>query len=232
MKRSTLFAANRAGTDAGALVESPKVQSGPCAVIAQDDTMRGMNRRCPFPLFLALFLVGCSYQKAPKGEVSLATKPSDGGMFSWETTLEWQPVQSFVLVDNKVEVTKGHPGKRIIVPVTFQDSQRHSFTARLQLDTGADQTIINDQRFHVAGGRIEHLGGVGGAMSVTITTLESFSVGPFTRKNFEVAIGPLPGGKDAPDGLLGQDFLRRYIVTIDYRSGKLRLEHPAREDNP
>jgi predicted aspartyl protease len=99
---------------------------------------------------------------------------------------------------------------------------------RLALDTGANNTLIST-RFLVALGykpaaaskrvRITTASGVESAPRVRVSKIAALGV---KREGFPVLAHTLPPSASI-DGLLGLDFLRGHVLTIDFRKGRLDL---------
>ena len=99
---------------------------------------------------------------------------------------------------------------------------------RLALDTGATSTVIHLPVLLALGFdpdrdgrpvRVITASSVEVATSVTLTRL--FALGQ-NRLGFPVVAHALPAGA-AVDGLLGLDFLRGHVLTLDFRAGSIAL---------
>lgn len=156
-----------------------------------------------------------------------ATGPVDKriltGPTSFEIPLQWQTHDSFVVVDGQVQTVHGHKTKRVIVPVTLTNTDGTQATLHFLLDTGADRTVVNTGKVHadLKNATVEQCAGVGGMQQVSLVTVPRLAVGSLGQENAELAFTAMPVDED---GLLGQDFLRHYSVTIDYRHAILRLD--------
>ena len=104
-------------------------------------------------------------------------------------------------------------GRAAIVPVIFNQSLR----GNLMLDTGATNTVISRRlagrlSLHPLGTRTFQT--VGGPISIGLSRLQSLKVGEAEVNDLTVAIHDF-----SPDprfeGLLGMDFLGRYLVGLD-----------------
>jgi predicted aspartyl protease len=121
-----------------------------------------------------------------------------------------------------------------LVPVVLNDS--HPVT--LLLDTGANFTIISPETARRAGldaagatARAKVRMANGQEIETSLARLQSISVGSAKIVNFGVAvygftIWDRTGQPLAVDGFLGLDFLARFTMTVDPRSGTLTLQLP------
>ena len=117
------------------------------------------------------------------------------------------------------------PGRHIVVLARINDSA----TARLILDTGAAGTLISPRALAAAGvsltrgTRSARTRGVAKDAEVAVTqvAIESLAVGSARVGRMLVASYDM----DMPDveGLLGQDFLGQFNVTIDSSAGVVKL---------
>lgn len=107
------------------------------------------------------------------------------------------------------------------VPIVVHARVNAGRSVQLLLDTGADRTMISPQALSALGVdmrpvRRATLRGVTGALDVDSVVIESIEVG-------EAKVGPLEVLAHNPnltrgEGLLGRDFLDRFVVNIDTRS--------------
>ena len=112
--------------------------------------------------------------------------------------------------------------------------------ANLVLDTGAGDTVLDAQFAVAAGVRLggqEHRAFAGGMPAlVTYGHAEHLSLDDFPIRDIPVQvmdITPAFGGwfPDLPiHGILGTGVFSRFRTTLDYRSGRLRLETPGKTD--
>lgn len=124
---------------------------------------------------------------------------------------------------------------RFLVPVMLNGTHR----ATLLLDTGANITVVTPQLARRAG--VDVPTGAGAAKSkarmasgqeveVALVRLKSIMVGSARIDNLQVAvyeIGILDSTTTPPlaiDGFLGADFLGRFTMTVDPRTGTLMLQ--------
>ncbi|MGH7887223.1 MAG: retropepsin-like aspartic protease family protein [Candidatus Binatia bacterium] len=107
-------------------------------------------------------------------------------------------------------------GNAIVVPVTFINGNS-SITGNLLVDTGASQTVLSKRM--ASGLRLfsqdsQTRVGIGGAVKVDVSVVESIKVGAADAKNMRVSIHDF-----SPDpryeGLLGFDFLGRFQMSVD-----------------
>jgi Aspartyl protease len=121
--------------------------------------------------------------------------------------------------------------RSILVPVMLADPRRN-YLFKFALDTGATQSLLSTQclirlgydlRHPAARTRIRSATGVTLVPSVRVSTLVAFGR---TRTDFLLAAHDLPLGVEA-DGLLGLDFFRELVLTLDFARGRVSLS-PAR----
>jgi predicted aspartyl protease len=115
------------------------------------------------------------------------------------------------------------PGERIMVDARVNGGAR----VRLQLDTGADHTLISPRALVAAGVSLTHgtrvarLTGATGTDRAQIAVVDSLEVGGARVGRLPVIVYEMAGG--GGDGLLGRDFLDRFNVTIDAGRGIVTL---------
>jgi len=114
------------------------------------------------------------------------------------------------------------PGERIMVDVKVNGNA----SAQLLLDTGADTTMINPRVLLAAGASLSRpvatarVTGVAGSDDISFVLVDSLEVGEARVDRMRVASYDVSG---AGDGLLGRDFLDRFMVTIDSSNGVVIL---------
>ena len=103
---------------------------------------------------------------------------------------------------------------------------------RLALDTGATRSLINASLLVAVGydpartlERIEVTTGSGVEFAAPVSISKIAALGR-ERTDFSVLAHTLPPSAGV-DGVLGLDFLRGEILTIDFRNGRLTLAEPA-----
>ena len=116
-------------------------------------------------------------------------------------------------------------GTSFVVSVTLDGLHR----ARLLVDTGATQTILRPrliERMHGAvtidGLRPSIITASGETVSVSLLRLRALTVGSFEVEGLHVAVYDVTPQVPSIDGLLGTDFLHRFVVNVDGR--QLTLE--------
>jgi hypothetical protein len=123
----------------------------------------------------------------------------------------------------------------ILVPVLLNDT----YPATLMLDTGANVTVISREMVRRAGldaavlparAKVRLANGLD--VETSLARLQAISVGAARIPNFGVAVFDftVPGVAGQPlavDGLLGINFLARFIMTVDVQAGTLTLQLPA-----
>jgi predicted aspartyl protease len=120
----------------------------------------------------------------------------------------------------------------IVVPVRVTGSSGTA-VVRLALDTGATRTLINSSLLVAVGydptatiARIEVTTGSGVEYAVLISISKIEALGrEFTQ--FPVLAYTLPPSAGV-DGVLGLDFLRGRLLSIDFQHGRLTLAEPSR----
>jgi predicted aspartyl protease len=125
-----------------------------------------------------------------------------------------------------VEVYQHH----VFVRVRVNGSEPLSFL----LDSGAGATVIEKRRADALGLKSEgKLGahGVGGSADYSLGRLDSLMVGGAVLRRQNVVIMALPDIGDVLgrplDGILGYDFISRFVVTIDYSHQVVTLTEPG-----
>lgn len=118
-------------------------------------------------------------------------------------------------------------GNAMIVPASLNGSA----DVKLMLDTGASLTTVSPAVAQRAGMktdpplRTEIITVVGGrTVTVPIVRVQSLTIGDAIVDNMEIGVfDALPNNKSV-DGLLGNDFLRRFRFSIDRAQKRLTLE--------
>jgi hypothetical protein len=126
--------------------------------------------------------------------------------------------------------------KKVLVPVVLNGNQ----TATLLLDTGTNLTVITPTLAKRVGGErppgastTKARIATGQLLDVSLIRLKSIGVGSARIDNFDVAVYDLPilvPGATPPitvDGLLGNDFVGLFTMTVDPRAGTLTLQLDA-----
>ena len=115
-------------------------------------------------------------------------------------------------------------GELIVVEAKLEGPSGQVVIVKLALDTASTGTLIRVDAVVAAGHdlvnatsliRLMTAGGVQSAPRLTVTTLSALGK---SRSNFSIVAHTLPGGPGI-DGLLGLDFLRGGILTIDFNVG-------------
>jgi predicted aspartyl protease len=96
------------------------------------------------------------------------------------------------------------------------------------LDTGANVSVIDNNVLFTVGYQVDHLAldtpvltGNGTILAAKFT-LDSFSALGKEKRNFPVVCCDLPPVSPV-DAIVGLDFLRNHILTLDFTTGKLTL---------
>ena len=122
--------------------------------------------------------------------------------------------------------------RSVFVPVTVVGPhRRHAF--RCVVDTGASQTVLPALYLRAMGYDLSRALGQTRIRSATGTALAPLlrvsAVAALGRvqTDFLVAAHDLPLGTEA-DGLLGLDFFRGLVLTLDFACGRISLSPPKR----
>jgi len=153
-------------------------------------------------------------------EQEVATEPE--GAESVETAEEVstetsEEVESII----RFSSTNGH----MVVPVLLNGSR----TADLLFDTGAGITVLSRELAQNLGlapeaGRSIKLKTVAAEVQAQIATLDSITIGDFSRADFPVAVVDLNlDDKRRFEGILGMDFLSNYTIRIDNQTSRIFL---------
>jgi clan AA aspartic protease (TIGR02281 family) len=117
--------------------------------------------------------------------------------------------------------TSGH----ITVPVLLNGTNNST----MLFDTGAAITVLSRDLAQNLGLRVEpgksiKLRTVAANVQAQVATLDSITVGEFTKTNFPVAVVDLGRENNKRfDGILGMDFLSTYIIRIDNQANNIFL---------
>jgi hypothetical protein len=140
------------------------------------------------------------------------------------------------VADGRFTGTEGPPeipldrvGPYLLADVTLNDS----VTAPFLLDSGSGATCIDTSLVRAlglkSGGEIETRG-VAGAGTASFVTLRNLSVPGATLSGQSVAAVDLASVREfvggGMTGILGWDFLSRFVVQLDYRRGRMTLYDP------
>ncbi len=113
---------------------------------------------------------------------------------------------------------------QILVPVTLINGDK-TVTAIMLLDTGANVTNITSDlaaQLEINGGKRSASRVANGSIVKTLQTIiRSISVGPKTVKSPLITVMGQSGPKLRFQGLLGQDFLKNFQYTIDYKTNHI-----------
>jgi clan AA aspartic protease (TIGR02281 family) len=121
----------------------------------------------------------------------------------------------------RFSATSGH----MIVPVVLNDSNNSS----MLFDTGAGITVLSRElaqnlRLRMEPGKSIKLRTVAANVQARVATLDSITVGEFTKTDFPVAVVDLGRENNKRfDGILGMDFLSTYIIRIDNQTSSIFL---------
>jgi predicted aspartyl protease len=116
------------------------------------------------------------------------------------------------------------PMSLVLVPVYLNGSGPYQFL----LDTGATHTVLASRvakKLKLSDGRMERLITAGGAIPVSIGSLEELRIGQIRIPKAQVAVADLALlGNLNVDGILGADYLQWFSVVIDYRKHRIRFD--------
>jgi predicted aspartyl protease len=118
-------------------------------------------------------------------------------------------------------------GTSFVVVVTIDGMHR----ARLLVDTGATMTILRPRLVERIAGAVEVEGlrpsiivATGDSVTVRLSRLRSLAVGSFEVEGLHVGVYDVIPQLTDVDGLLGTDFLHRFVLNVDSSAGRLSLE--------
>ena len=115
----------------------------------------------------------------------------------------------------------------IMVPTYVNGQGPFSFA----LDTGGAHSTISKalgERLGIEARESKESFGVGSAVQLTMSSVESISLGQATVRNLSVAVADLSAFEQRMethiDGIIAYDYLKHFILTIDYPHQQLGLE--------
>ncbi len=126
----------------------------------------------------------------------------------------------------------------IIVPVEVEDRGPFDFI----LDTGASQCVLSRElaeALEIQGEDSKEGKGCGcdaasASVSLSMGTVAKMQVGPVAQDDVKVAIMDMNHLREAIgrdlDGILGYNFLRKYLIRIDYTNRQLSFEWEPKGD--
>jgi len=113
-------------------------------------------------------------------------------------------------------------GNTVLVPVTLANGG-HEVDAHLILDTGASRTTIHNDvadqlSINLSKERTAKVQIVGGAViEARVIRINRLTVGPHTKRNWDILVVPYKGSAAKYDGLLGMDVLRGLKYRVDFK---------------
>ena len=116
---------------------------------------------------------------------------------------------------------------RLVVPATVT-GPRGTQTCRLALDTRSELTVLPANLLRRIGCDFSHpvgharLRSTVGLLTVPLVRVPMVTALEQVKTDFVVAIHELPSGAET-DGQLGLDFLRGFVLTIDFARGRIML---------
>lgn len=129
----------------------------------------------------------------------------------------------FLVNGRELGIGSGGGGRRILIPVSVVYSNG-AYDRRVLLDTGAEQSVLARETFTSLNYTDSmSLTGVGGTVSAPIV-ITSIKLGQLEVRNQRFAVIPLNG----MDGIIGQDIMRNFVVTLDNVRGVVRFSRPRR----
>jgi clan AA aspartic protease (TIGR02281 family) len=113
-------------------------------------------------------------------------------------------------------------GNSVLVPVTLVYG-RNEADVHLLLDTGAAATTIHTEvadrlsldLSRARKARVQVVGG--GVIEASVVRIDSLTVGPHTKRNWNIFVVPHKGSTARYDGLLGMDVLRGLKYRVDFK---------------
>jgi clan AA aspartic protease (TIGR02281 family) len=155
----------------------------------------------------------------PEGQEVVA-EPGEGEVVETgeeAVTESTEEVQSII----RFSATSGH----MIVPAVLNGSNNSA----MLFDTGAGITVLSKELAQNLGlkmepGKFVKLRTVATNVEAQMATLDSITIGDFTKTDFPVAVVDLGReNKKRFDGILGMDFLSTYIIRIDNQTSSIFL---------
>jgi clan AA aspartic protease (TIGR02281 family) len=113
-------------------------------------------------------------------------------------------------------------GNSVLVPVALVYGG-NEVDVHLLLDTGATATTIHSEiadqlSINLSKARKARLQVVGGGViEASMVTINSLTVGPHTKRNWDIVVVPHKGSAARYDGLLGMDVLRGLKYKVDFK---------------
>jgi predicted aspartyl protease len=113
-------------------------------------------------------------------------------------------------------------GNTVLVPVSLVFGG-NEVDVHLILDTGAAVTTINSEiadqlSINLSKARKTRVQVVGGAViEAGVVRINSLTVGPHTKRNWDIVVVPHKGSAARYDGLLGMDVLRGMKYSVDFK---------------
>lgn len=126
-----------------------------------------------------------------------------------------------------------NPNRTPIILKGFITGPRNDSIVRLALDTGASRTLIRPSFLTAVGfdlstvTRFRNIRAATGGARAPVVELRQLLVLGQVRTNVEVAAHGLPPVVPY-DGLLGLDFFRDLVLTLDFARGRIDLRPPRR----
>jgi predicted aspartyl protease len=141
---------------------------------------------------------------------------TQGGSETWKRVGE-------TVVSGGDEPTKVRiKGNTVLVPATLRYGG-HEVDVHLVLDTGASKTTIHTEiadqlSMNLSKEKKAQVRVVGGAVIESrLVKISSLTVGPHTKRNWDVLVVPHAGSTARYDGLLGMDVLRGLKYKVDFK---------------
>lgn len=145
--------------------------------------------------------------------------------------LDWDSEESGGRPDGDVSEAVfrlAHPSKPLILLSVSANGQG---PYQFALDTGASATVISAalaKELGISRAPASRMCGAGGQVQGSAGMLESFELGKARSEGLQVVVadflGPLSRTLGAKlDGIVGYNFLRQFLITIDYPKGIVRL---------
>lgn len=186
---------------------------GLCVVSPPTPESPAENRECPEGVF------SCAATPSIMTGVRLAKSGKRADVREENET--WRRREEIVVSGGDEPTKVQIRGNRVFVPVTLVYGS-NEMDLHLLLDTGATGTTIHTDiadrlSIKLSQARKAKVQVVGGAViEVHVARINSLTVGPHTKRNWEILVVPHKGAGAKYDGLLGMDVLRGMKYKIDY----------------
>ena len=127
-------------------------------------------------------------------------------------------------------------GDKVVVITAIVETDDGAMEHDFIVDTGASQTLIDEDTLRKMGcipanaDRFVPIQGIGGPCKAPEHTMKSVSALGVTKCDFKVLSGTMPEGSGA-QGLLGTDFFKKQVLTIDFDLAEISLQSASQYNN-